>query len=513
MAVSSKIHIVDLFSGPGGLGEGFCAYTAEQHILKYHLGVSIEKDAAAHKTLRLRAFLRQFEKIPDVYYEFLAGNVEFPDWPALYPAEWNAAVEETWHAELGTPETAVALAAKIQTIKETSQRQTLLIGGPPCQAYSLVGRSRNLGVKDYTPSKDQRHFLYKEYCRVLSEFSPSVFVMENVKGMLSSSIEGAGIFDAVLNDLEMAGEGYQLFALSGKEPRFGRPDPRDFVLKSEEFGVPQARHRVIIVGIKRSISEKLPADVLPTIPKHASKSKVKDVLQCMPKLRSGLSRNDDRTSWFSALSEALTAVGEGTHEYAGANKGKFLKELNRVASANLKQNKSRKSTKHGKYPKSISEDLKSFLHDEAIIGLSCNETRGHMRSDLARYLYASCFTHAEKRSPKAKEFPASLAPNHANWESGKFSDRFRVQSWNSPGTTVTSHISKDGHYYIHPDASQCRSLTVREAARLQTFPDNYHFLGNRTEQFVQVGNAVPPYLAKQVAKAIWPVFEWIHRNE
>lgn len=511
--MSSKIHIVDLFSGPGGLGEGFCAYTTEKNSLKYHLAVSIEKDAAAHKTLRLRAFLRRFEKFPDEYYRFLAGEGALPDWSALHPTEWKAAIEEAWHAELGTPETAAALAARIQTIRKTTQRRTLLIGGPPCQAYSLVGRSRNVGVKNYIPSKDQRHYLYKEYCRVLSEFSPSVFVMENVKGMLSSSVGGSGIFDSVLNDLEMSGEGYQLFALSGKGQRFGRPNPKDFVLRSEEFGVPQARHRVIIVGIKRSIVERLPADILPTLPVHVSTSKVKDVLQCMPKLRSGLSRNDDQSSWYAALSEALVAVRRETYDYSGSNKKKFLNELDRVASTSSKQTKSRRSSNYGVYPKSISEDLKNFLFDESILGLSCNETRGHMRSDLSRYLFASCFTHAEGRSPKAKEFPKNLAPNHANWETGKFSDRFRVQSWNSPGTTVTSHISKDGHYYIHPDASQCRSLTVREAARLQTFPDNYHFLGNRTEQFVQVGNAVPPYLARQIAEAIWPVFEWIHREE
>ncbi len=139
--MSSKIHIVDLFSGPGGLGEGFCAYTAGQDSLKYQLAVSIEKDAAAHKTLRLRAFLRHFEKFPDEYYEFLAGNGDFPYWPKLHPSEWNAAVDETWHAELGTPETAAALAARIQTIKRTSQQRTLLIGGPPLrqsQAASML---------------------------------------------------------------------------------------------------------------------------------------------------------------------------------------------------------------------------------------------------------------------------------------------------------------------------------------------------------------------------------------
>jgi DNA (cytosine-5)-methyltransferase 1 len=154
---------------------------------------------------------------------------------------------------------------------------------------------------------------------------------------------------------------------------------------------------------------------------------------------------------------------------------------------------------------------RNWYCDSEIGGVCNHSARGHMESDLFRYIYAACFAKLHGRSPSLKHFPTDLLPDHESVDTaledgGNFSDRFRVQVEGRPSTTIVSHISKDGHYYIHPDPMQCRTLTVREAARLQTFPDSYFFCGPRTPQYVQVGNAVPPYLAKQIGGIVLDVF-------
>ena len=153
----------------------------------------------------------------------------------------------------------------------------------------------------------------------------------------------------------------------------------------------------------------------------------------------------------------------------------------------------------------------TWFADERLDGVCNHVTRSHIREDLHRYLFVSAFGRVNSRSPLLNDFPKALLPDHQNvaaaLEGTKFNDRFRVQIGDRPANTVTSHISKDGHCFIHYDPAQCRSLTVREAARLQTFPDNYYFEGPRTHQYWQVGNAVPPLLAHQIAEIVAGMFQ------
>lgn len=507
--MNRPIKIIDLFSGPGGLGEGFSACRlGDSPYRPYQISISIEKDKAAHQTLCLRAFLRHFPEFPPEYYAWIAGVIEEPDWSSLYPQKWRAAESEAICAELGKAETTAILSSAIKDVKQQSTDRTLLIGGPPCQAYSLVGRARNAGTKTYVASEDHRHFLYREYCRVLNELSPAVFVMENVKGILSSTVEGLAIFEQVVADLTRAGPGYRLFSLVEDGTVIG--NPRQFLIKAEDYGVPQARHRVILCGIRADIAERLPSHVMPKLRRHNRRISVDDMIAGLPALRAGLSRNDSPAALREALNDTASHLKSISNSYLGQNPAVYLTALaGVVAQVDHLASLPRRSNVRNGLDSDLPESLRAFLDDPKLNAVPNHDTRGHMPSDLGRYMYAACFTAAEGVSPKASQFPPEIAPAHANWESGKFADRFRVQRRDVPSTTITSHIAKDGHYFIHPDPNQCRSLTVREAARLQTFPDNYRFMGNRTEQFTQVGNAVPPYLALQIAEAILPVFDYV----
>lgn len=506
--MTSQVSIVDLFSGPGGLGEGFASIRTGSGSA-YRIEVSIEKEASAHATLRLRAFLRRFSSLPAEFLSWLKNGGAQPDWAALYPTDWAAADHEARCVELGTVAASDLLEQRIRALEASGQRKTLLIGGPPCQAYSLAGRSRNVGIADYDAMKDHRNFLYEEYVRVLDRLNPVAFVMENVKGMLSSSVAGKAIFASVTRDLKAAGGGYKLFALSAATPFAAEPGPGDFIVRTEEHGVPQSRHRVIIIGIRRDVADNLPPELAPRL-SHAEAVTVRQAIGGMPKLRSGLSRADTPGSWADAMQAALETVEDSLSSVSLSRPDAFRALLAKVrADLGGIARHGRSAIRVTPMIRDLPSDLSDWLAGRLQGVLTLHDTRGHMASDLARYLFAACHGQVEGHSPRAHAFPAALAPRHRNWTTGKFNDRFRVQLAHEPSATITSHISKDGHYFIHPDPSQCRSLTVREVARLQTFPDDYLFLGNRTQQYVQVGNAVPPWIARQIAKALLPIYDRI----
>ena len=499
--------IVDLFAGPGGLGEGFASLRVGDHS-PFQIGISVEKETSAHRTLTLRAFVRAHAQkhgiLPKAYINFHSGRSSESDWSMVDAASWDHATSEARCLELGTEPTAEAIDSVVTRLRKDFD-DTILIGGPPCQAYSLVGRARANGKIGYVPEDDARHYLFREYIRVLDRLRPAAFVMENVKGMLSSTIESRMVFEMLMEDLTSLGTGhahhYELRAIrisDGKATLQEPNQPSDFIVRAEDFGVPQRRHRVIIVGIRSDLAHRLSGA---SVPVSGSRRTVSDTIGNMPPLRSGISRSpDDPVAWKREVVDAanlLASIYKVKED--DALRQAFIAAAKRVKIGAYTQ---RAETSLPAGYGTSNDNLMRWLERPELQAFAQHETRGHMASDLGRYLFAAVFGEMRQYSPKAADFPLALSPDHKNWHSGIFSDRFRVQLAHEAATTVTSHISKDGHYFIHPDPAQCRSLTVREAARLQTFPDDYLFLGNRTQQYVQVGNAVPPFLASQIAALI-----------
>jgi len=502
--------LVDIFAGPGGLGEGFSSLLREGTDVCFRSVVSIEQDEFAHKTLLLRHFIKAFRgnDLPDDYYRYLKSEITVDDLYRLHPDEKAHANQSAIRVSLGADNHDSV--RELITNRLQQKKKWVLVGGPPCQAYSLIGRSRMMGDPEF--EKDVRHFLYREYLRIIIDHAPPVFVMENVKGLLSARVEGDLVINRILSDLSAPkdalgmssnGLGYKLYSLSEDELPGMEVDPRLFLVRAEEYGVPQARHRMFILGIRKDI------DVRPRKLQPHKPPTLAQTIGNLPKIRSGISKGGDSFEKWQAEIMSLEPASV-RKELNGQAYTNDLIGLMRTELYQLPKTLEKSSPKYPARPRS-SHDVLDSIFDPNLSVLDSHESRSHMPSDLRRYAYAALFASATGRSPKLVDFPHSLLPNHANVEDGRagkmFSDRFRVQLPNRPSTTVTSHISKDGHYFIHYDPKQCRSLTVREAARLQTFPDNYRFEGPRTSQYHQVGNAVPPYLARQIASIISEVLD------
>ena len=531
-----SIPVIDIFAGPGGLGEGFSSLVQNEERV-FDIRLSIEKDEHAHKTLELRSFFRCFPvgQAPKEYYELLQesnlSNRETLKASLFekYVAEAETAKNEAWCATLGGDDFPESLVDERIRQAIDGAKDWVLIGGPPCQAYSLVGRSRRQWGSE-VDTEDERVHLYKEYLRIIAAHHPAVFVMENVKGLLSSKLNGEKVFDLIKQDLKrpdsvfpgLNSPAYKVYSLTApsSEDEKGFPiyeKDMDYLIRAEEYGIPQKRHRVILLGVRDDINAK------PDILIKKDEVTLEQVIGNLPKIRSGLNRSlykteiiggkkrrfykneeDSDSNWermVHSFRKEIISWNGFAKDYSTAD---IASECNGVGAEFLPFNLAKPKT-----------ELDRWYHDPEINGVCNHESRAHLTEDLKRYMFSSMFAKTYNRFPRLHEFEQhseALLPDHENVNSGKFSDRFRVQLADQPATTITSHISKDGHYFIHYDPDQCRSLTVREAARIQTFPDNYLFCGSRTAQYHQVGNAVPPYLAKQIGEVVFTLLRQDKNN-
>ena len=389
-------NFIDLFAGCGGLSEGFYkqGFNALAHV---------EINPTACKTLRTRMKYYGYSNADDAVLEMDITRDDVVD----------------------CIENVVA-----------GQQVDIIIGGPPCQAYSSLGRAKD----DNAMQDDPRNYLFESYVKVLNHYMPKFFVFENVTGMLTAKINGEHIVNRIVASL---GENYKV-----------KFDPQMNVLNSANYGVPQIRKRVIIIGVRKDISIE-PEEMYDSIIKTHYDPEMKD------DEKEGLIKY---VTVHDAISELpFLRPGEGKplvpFKYSFSND--FLKR--------------------------IGSDSLEFLMDHV--------ARNHNDMDIKRY------------TVMAKEHWTfqEMLENREDLRHEKarvFGNSYTVQWWDLPSKTIIAHLYKDGNQFIHPDYKQGRTFTVREAARIQSFPDDFVFEGPRTEQFKQIGNAVPPLFAEAIAKGM-----------
>ncbi|WP_417558728.1 DNA cytosine methyltransferase [Mesoflavibacter zeaxanthinifaciens] len=411
-----KLTYIDLFAGAGGLSEGFISQD-------FNPIAHIEIDEAACKTLTTRAAYHYLKKnnAIDTYHQYLKGEI---DRIALYeqiPQEVKNSIINQGIGEKNNKAIFQQIDLKLNNLE--IQNVDLIVGGPPCQAYSLVGRARS----EDNMKGDSRNYLYVQYAKFLEKYQPKMFVFENVIGLLSA---GSGIY---LKNME------RLFNKKGYKIEV-------FKVNAENFGVLQKRRRLIIVGWKDDFTPNLPP--LDNYDSGVS-SFVQHLFNDLPSLQ----------------------AGDGTNKFT-------------------------------KYISPTNDYLKNSGIRNGIDIVTQHIARPHRNQDKEIYKIAVDIWENKMERLNYNDLPERLK-THDNRTS--FTDRFKVVANNlSASHTVVAHIAKDGHYYIHPDSTQNRSLSVREAARLQSFPDDYYFEGvkedaNRTAAFKQIGNAVPPLMANEIA--------------
>ena len=398
--------VIDLFAGAGGLSEGFAqaGFVPIAH-------VELDKDAC--NTLRTRCcfhYLRANNQL-DIYYKYLKGEITRETLYVSVPAEVTNAVINVEISD----KTINGTFDKIKLLAK-GRKIDMIIGGPPCQAYSLLGRHRK------TMEDDPRTLLYLQYGKFLKEFTPKGFVFENVPGLLSAK----------------KGEHFQnlqaYFDGLGYKVHYR-------MLNASDYGVLQERRRIIIVGWQKNNDMGYP-----DIDKITTDAVINDILGDLPLLKAG-------------EKEMVSSYKKENNSY--------LRESG------------------------IRSDGEKFVTQ--------NITRPVNANDAAIYAYSIKLWNSKQVRVKYTDLPIELR-TQKNEDS--FLDRFKVVNGKGKAHTVVAHLAKDGHYYIHPALSVCRSISVREAARMQSFPDNFYFEGSRSAMFKQIGNAVPPLMAKTIALEI-----------
>lgn len=412
--MTKKLNFIDLFAGAGGLSEGFirAGYQPIAHV---------EMDKAACYTLKTRTayhYLKANNQYNE-YIKYLKGEL---DRETLYSHVPKKEMDSVINLALGNKNNE-EIFKRIDSLLG-NKKVDIIIGGPPCQAYSLVGRARS---KDGMQN-DPRNHLYLDYAKFLHKYNPEMFVFENVLGLRSA---GGGEY---LKKMKV------VFKKAGY-------DTTEFLFNANEFGVMQNRRRIILIGHKKTL--KLIKEDF--IPKHKMTFTVQSIFQDLPKL----------------------LAGEG-------------------------------KDKNGKYAKNTNDYLNKTHIRNGIEILTQHVTRPHTEQD--KEIYRIAVEHLKDGQRLNYTALPTKLKTHNNQHS--FFDRFKVVDAKATYTqTVVAHIAKDGHYYIHPDIKQNRSISVREAARLQSFPDDFYFEGvtegkNRTAAFKQIGNAVPQLMAKIIAEQL-----------
>ncbi|WP_066351421.1 DNA cytosine methyltransferase [Aliarcobacter skirrowii] len=412
--------VLDLFSGAGGLSEGF--FRVNSTFVGH-----VEADAHACKTLKTRTAywnLKKENKL-NIYNDYLLKKISTNE--LLEQANMSFS-DDVINVSI-SDKTFKHIVTRVRNNMESKnvKKVDLIIGGPPCQAYSVIGRAR---MKEKVID-DPRNFLYKYYVEFLKEFKPKMFIFENVPGILSAS--NGEHFSNIKAAIKAAG--YHM-------------EPKELI--ASDYGVLQDRKRIIIVGwkIEKESKEKYE---YPEFEKIKNLYTVSEVLKDLPEIEPGAAKE-----------------GKGLYKYKTND---YLKESN--------------------------------IREEGFDILTQHITRPHNTQDRKIYEIAINKWNEEKKRLNYRELAEENPELISHKNTTSFTNRFNVIKANEKAShTILAHMAMDGHYYIHPDINQIRSLSIREAARLQSFPDDFYFEGPRTAIFRQIGNAVPPKMAEQIAKKI-----------